>query len=358
MIPIKTIVDKANTKIAAGGLTDLEYTQLVSTDVFLDRPTPKIVGNFSLLPSAANNKGVMYYVTNQSKYYFSDGTNWRKDFSSDATVANTFAYAWGGNYIGQLGTNGTTSTSSPVTVVGALLWTQISPSSSANGHSLGLTSAGIAYAWGEAASGRLGDRTVVDKSSPVTVVGGITTWIQLSAGAEHSLGLTSAGIAYAWGSATDGANNVGQLGDGTIVAKSSPVTVVGGITTWNQLSGGSFHSLGLTSAGIAYAWGEAAAGRLGDGTTTDKSSPVTVVGGITNWTQLSAGTEHSLGLTSAGIAYAWGEALSGEIGDGTAVDKSSPVTVAGGITTWTQVSAGGFVSFGLSVREEATKGFA
>ena len=62
------------------------------------------------------------------------------------------------------------------------------------------------------------------------------------------------------------------------------------------MSTGQAHSLGLTSTGIAYAWGSGADGRLGDGTTTSRTSPVTVIGGITNWSQVSAGNFHSLAI--------------------------------------------------------------
>ena len=109
----------------------------------------------------------------------------------------------------------------------------------------------------------------------------------------NSLNNEITNVAYAWGS-----NASGRLGDGTTTSKSSPVTVVGGITNWSQLAAGSEHSLAITSSGIAYAWGNNAFGRLGDGTTTERSSPVTVIGGITNWNQLGGGTYHSLGLTS------------------------------------------------------------
>ena len=74
------------------------------------------------------------------------------------------------------------------------------------------------------------------------------------------------------------------------------MTVVGGITNWNKIAAGGEHNLALTSAGIAYAWGKNAAGQLGDGSTVDKSSPVTVVGGITTWSQIFTGRKHSLGL--------------------------------------------------------------
>ena len=259
-------------------------------------------------------------------------------------------YAWGYGSYGRLGNNSTSNRSSPVTVVGGITtWSQISAS---RRHNLALTSAGSAYAWGYGVYGRLGNNSTANRSSPVIVVGGITTWSQLSAGTAHSFGLTSAGIAYAWGY-----NFKGELGDGTTTNRSSPVTVVGGITTWSQLSGGRDpippystgvgHSLGLTSGGVIYAWGGAINGRLGDGTTVSKSSPVTVVGGITNWNKIAAGGEHNLARTSAGIAYAWGLNSYGQLGDNTTVDKSSPVTVVGGITTWSQIFAGRRTSLGL-----------
>jgi alpha-tubulin suppressor-like RCC1 family protein len=185
----------------------------------------------------------------------------------------------------------------------------------------------------------------------VTVLGDITNWSQLSAGFYHSLGVTSTGIAYAWGRGADG-----RLGVGTQDTWTSPVSVIGGITNWSQVSAGHTRSLGLTSTGILYAWGANSTGQLGDGTTTSRLSPVTVVGGITNWSQLSAGGLHSLGLTSTGITYGWGNNFQGRIGDGTETNRSSPVTVVGGITNWTQLSIGVTATHSLGIAIVA-KGF-
>jgi alpha-tubulin suppressor-like RCC1 family protein len=267
-------------------------------------------------------------------------TSWSKissGYHHNIAINSGVAYAWGSGGGGQLGNGGTTAVSSPVTVVGGITtWSQVSASGGASGqHSLGITSAGIAYAWGYNGNGQLGDGTTTSRLSPVTVVGGITTWSQLSAGGTHSLGRTSAGVLYAWG-----ANNYGQLGINTTSGRSSPVTVVGGITTWSQFDSANRHSLGLTSAGIAYAWGVNYRGQLGDNTGTSRSSPVTVVGGITTWNQVSGGSDQNIALTSAGVLYAWGGGDSGQIGDGFAISRSSPVTVVGGITPWSQFSAG------------------
>jgi alpha-tubulin suppressor-like RCC1 family protein len=313
------VLTKAAEKLRAGSVS------VVSTTV-------------SLPAAATSTVGEIFLVENDDDLYVNVGSQWN---SLNNEISARLSYGWGINSFGPLGDGTTTSKSSPVTVIGGINnWAQVS---GGYRHSLGVTVSGIAYAWGSNNSGRSGDGTTTDRSSPVTVVGGITNWSQLAAGNGHSLGVTSTGIAYAWGN-----NSNGRLGDGTDIARSSPVTVIGGITNWSQLAAGATHSLGLTSTGIAYAWGNNYQGLLGDGTTTTRSSPVTVVGGITNWRQLSLTNNHSLGVTATGIAYGWGRNQYGRLGDGTTTTRSSPVTVVGGITNWSQVSAGGQHSLGLT----------
>jgi hypothetical protein len=256
---------------------------------------------------------------------------------------NGTAWAWGAATQGQLGDGGRTIRSSPFLVCGGFTdWCQVSTGGS---HSLGVRTNGTAWAWGfNTINGQLGDNTVVGKCSPVSVVGGFTDWCQVSAGNAHSLGLRSNCTLWAWG-----CNGFGQLGDNTNAAKSSPVSVIGGFTNWCQVSAGFNHSLGLRTNGTLWAWGQNSGGRLGDGTTTIRSSPVSVVGGFTDWCQVSAGFEHSLAVRSNGTAWAWGANGAGLIGDNTTVSKSSPVSVIGGFTDWCRVSAGGCLSLGIRI---------
>ena len=257
-------------------------------------------------------------------------------------VYSNTTWSWGQNKFfgtpsGKLGDNTTVDKSSPVSVVGGFTdWCQISAGKAFVGHSVAVRTNGTAWAWGAASVGQLGDGTTANKSSPVSVVGGYTDWSQVSAGADHSLGLRTNGTAWAWG-----ANNYGKLGDNTTANKSSPVSVVGGYTDWSQVSAGYSHSLGLRTNGTAWAWGQGSNGKLGDNSTADKSSPVSVVGGFTDWCQVSAGgSYHSVAVRQNSTIWSWGRNYRGELGDNTGTARSSPVSVVGGFTDWCQVSAG------------------
>jgi alpha-tubulin suppressor-like RCC1 family protein len=302
----------------------------------------KMVDTYTDLLSIYPEKGEVYFVEDEDKLYYGFGSFW----FLIVDTANNGSWAWGFNGQGRLGDNSTTDRSSPVSVVGGFTdWIQVS---AGNDHSLAVRANGTAWAWGINTNGRLGDNTIADRSSPVSVVGGFADWIQVSAGREHNLGLRANGTAWAWG------NNLnGQLGDNTsTTARSSPVSVVGGFSDWIQVSAGGGHSLGVRANGAAWAWGFNGQGQLGDNTTTSRSSPVSVVGGFTDWIQVSAGNAHSLGVRANGSAWAWGFNGQGQLGDNTITDRSSPVSVVGGFTDWIQVSAG--FSHSLAVRANGT----
>lgn len=321
------------------------------------------VGNFSDWKQVSNNRHTLAIRSNGSAWAW--GANARgqlgngntTSFSSPVSVAGGFtdwilisagfyhsggirtngtAWTWGDNTYGQLGHNSTTFRSSPVSVVGGFTdWTMIST----NGQiSAALRANGTAWGWGRNNRGQLGDNTTVNKSSPVSVVGGFTDWIQISAGMSHVLAVRANGTAWGWGG--NSSYFGGVLGDNTVADKSSPVSVVGGFTDWMQVSCGAYHSTGVRANGTLWSWGANGFGRLGDNTTTARSSPVSVVGGFSDWVQVSAGRYHSIGLRSNGTAWGWGANGSGQLGDNTTVSKSSPVSVVGGFTDWVQVSSG------------------
>jgi alpha-tubulin suppressor-like RCC1 family protein len=266
------------------------------------------------------------------------------DAHSLALRNNGTIWAWGSGANGRLGTNDIINRSSPVQVVGGITdWTQLS----AGGHSLALRNNGTIWAWGVGTNGQLGANDTIDRSSPTSVVGGITDWTQISAGRYHNLVQRSNGTLWAWGS-----GNQGRLGNGDIIDRSSPTSVVGGITDWTEISAGVYHNLVQRSNGTLWAWGSGANGRLGTNDIINRSSPVQVVGGITDWIKISAGSTHNLALRSNGSLWAWGNGGLGRLGVNDLADRSSPTSVVGGITDWTQISAG--IVHSLAIRSNGT----
>ena len=259
------------------------------------------------------------------------GSTWIEPPSGVATTPN--AWAWGFNGSGELGDNTATSRTSPVSVVGGFTdWVTVSAGES---HTVAVRANGTAWAWGAGGQGRLGNFAIFNISSPVSVVGGFTDWVQVSAGGSHTAAVRANGTAWAWGN-----NGNGRLGEGTTTSRRSPVSVVGEFTDWVTVSAGFAHTAAVRANGTVWAWGSNWIGQLGDGTTTSRSSPVSVVGEFTDWVTVSAGSNHNAAVRANGTVWAWGSNGRSQLGDGTATGRSSPVSVVGGFTDWVTVSAG------------------
>ena len=234
------------------------------------------------------------------------------------------AYCWGLNVDGRLGDGTTTDRVTPVPVAqpAGVTFTSVTAGSF---HTCGRTPAGAATCWGDNSRGQLGDGTRTNRVTPVAVAqpAGVT-FTSVTAGELHTCGLTPAGAAYCWG------GNGGQLGDGTTTDRLTPVAVAqpAGVT-FTSVTAGAFHTCGRTPAGATTCWGVNSRGQLGDGTTTNRVTPVPVAqpAGVT-FTSVTAGAFHTCGRTPAGAAYCWGDNSSGQLGDGTTTDGLTPVAVA------------------------------
>ena len=141
------------------------------------------------------------------------------------------------------------------------------------------------------------------------------------------------GEMWAWGTAYSGA-----LGDGTTVDKSSPIQV-GALTDWlTPICGSSYRVSGcVKSDGTLWDWGYNYYGQLGDGTTVDKSSPIQI-GSLTNWFNGGGGDYHQIAIKTDGSLWSWGYSSYGQCGHNNTTNYSSPVQV-GSLTNWKGVTA-------------------
>lgn len=190
-------------------------------------------------------------------------------------------------------------------------------------HSLSLDMDGQVWAAGWNAFGQLGDGTTIDRGTPVPVAG-LSGVVAISAGAYHGLAVKGDGTVWAWGW-----NGFGQLGDGTTEERHVPVRV-GGLddVVGATVAAGAFHSLLVATDGSVRAWGFNGLGELGDGTTVERHLPVAVAG-LSGATAVAAGAYHSVALRADGSLLSWGWNVFGQLGDGTTVQRDHPVPVSG-----------------------------
>jgi len=239
-------------------------------------------------------------------------------------------WSWGTNDYGALGDNTVLTRSSPVQVGALTTWSKISIFNGGDSVTA-IKTDGTLWTWGYNFYGQLGDNTIVDKSSPIQL-GALTTWSQSASGAYHTLAIKTDGTLWSWGS-----NEVGQLGSNTVVYRSSPVQV-GALTTWSKIASGRKYTIAIKTDGTLWSFGYGTIGNLGDGTAITRSSPVQV-GSLTTWSQISAGQNHTIATKTDGTIWTWGYNNRGQLGDNTVVNKSSPIQL-GALTTWSQISVG------------------
>ncbi len=230
-------------------------------------------------------------------------------------------YDWGFNGFGQLGNNTTTNELTPVK---AMLPAGVTATAVAAGQYMteALGSNGLVYTWGDGAMGELGNGSTSNEKTPVQV-STVTSVSAIAAGGYHSLVITAGTLD------SFGYNDVGQLGNGDTTNQSKPVKVnlPAGVSA-TALAAGTYHSMAIGSNGKLYSWGNNGNGELGNGTTVNSSTPVVVSmpAGVTA-TAIADGADHSLAIGSDGNLYAWGYNGLDELGNGTTTDSSTPVQV-------------------------------
>ena len=256
------------------------------------------------------------------------------------TDGNVKCWGYGGD--GLLGNGSTDNRTTPVDVLTSSTdenpLSDIETISVGTYHTCALTTDGHAKCWGRAYYQALGDGTNINRTTPVDVHTSSTDENPLSdieaisVGTYHTCALTTDGHAKCWGN-----GSYGKLGNGATHTKSTPVNVRTSPTDPNPLSdietisNGSHHTCALMTNGQIKCWGYGGDGQLGNGSTDNRTTPVDVLtssGPLSDITAISAGNRHTCALTINGNVKCWGPSGWGQLGNGSGFGNSlTPVNV-------------------------------
>ena len=235
------------------------------------------------------------------------------------------AFCWGSNQFGQLGTGGG-STQTPTRVAGGLKFRRVFAAAS---QTCGATLDNRGYCWGWDVFGQGGSGMPGVHPKPTLIAGGLSfRQVRPGSGIDSGLnspeldtgvgcGVTQNDRAYCWG--------LGPLGS-TSGQSNTPVLVAGG-RRYSTVQPGLGHGCGLTTAGLAFCWGSNQAGQLGRPGSFSQT-PVRVAGGLEfEGISVDPTGTHTCGVTAAHQVYCWGNNGSGRLGDGTRTNRTTPVAV-------------------------------
>jgi alpha-tubulin suppressor-like RCC1 family protein len=250
-----------------------------------------------------------------------------------AVMTDGTARCWGANVYGELGNGASGFSVLNPSVVSNLMGAK--SISAGSGHTCAALTDGTVRCWGQNNSGQLGSGSNVNHKIPFAVVGLNNVQI-VSAGESHTCAVLNSGTVRCWG---NGAN--GRLGDGTSISKNNPTLPLGLGGSVSDISVGLSHSCALLVGGTVKCWGRNNNGQLGDGTAIDRNTPVDVIG-LSNVQSLSAGYDYTCAVLSGGSVQCWGANAQGQLGRGARTMFSSVPMMVVGLMGVRSVSTGDY----------------
>jgi alpha-tubulin suppressor-like RCC1 family protein len=350
----------------------------ISSTVLLTAQNTTIVDNSTNAFTITNNGSINYTLNTPFTYAIITGALYGLTMQAGYSITGGIdisnkLYTWGLNTFGQLGDGTTVNRNSPSLIGSLTTWSKLSVGEQHMAASLSIN--GNLFTWGRATGGALGLNDTIHRSSPTQVnaislpnvynpsLVSTSNWTNISVAklGDFTIGKLSNSTIYSWGRAVEGA-----LGLNDTLNRSSPTQI--GTSSYAQISaGGTYATAVLADAyNTVTAWGLGTSAQLGDNTVVTKSSPIAVSAittvtasspvlilsgnyssyyesspvqiGSSSWSVISAGSNHNLGKLINNTVFAWGYNYYGQLGDSTTINRSSPVQIASG--SYTNVNAG------------------
>lgn len=231
---------------------------------------------------------------------------------------------WGDNSKGQLGDGSTVERQTMTPVDLGIGRTAISISAG-QGHTCAILDDATLKCWGDNSHGQLGDGTIFNSASPVDVDLDSEIPISVSLGLKHTCVVLVSASMKCWGD-----NSKGQLGDGSTSDYSAlPSDVNLGLDKVLAISTGAHHTCAIVNDPLLKCWGDNSEGQLGDGTNIDRLTPVTI-SLSPDPVAISSGHSHTCSILSDTSLKCWGDNSEGQLGDGTNANSSSPIPIISG----------------------------
>ncbi|MBI3150354.1 MAG: hypothetical protein HYZ17_17760 [Betaproteobacteria bacterium] len=202
----------------------------------------------------------------------------------------------------------------------------------ARDHSYLLRDDGTLWAWGENDFSQLGDGSTLARATPLKVLAGVAA---VAGGPYHSLALKTDGSVWSWGF-----NGAGQLGSGNTLDQTVPAQALVGA---RAVAASGLSSFVVKTDGTLWAWGDNEAGQLGDGSQTHRASPVQVLSGVR--AVVAAGSS-SFALKTDNTLWAWGDNTQGQLGNGNTSNQSTPIQILSAVAA---VASSGISTLALKI---------
>ena len=235
---------------------------------------------------------------------------------------------WGRNDNGRLGDGTTTDRLTPTQTSSLGIDRTAVAIDLGNYHTCAILDDGSVSCWGQNIKGQLGDGTNTDRNTPTQIssLGTDRTAVSIAVGYRNTCVILDDGSVSCWGN-----NNYGQLGDGTTTNRNTPTQTssLGTDRTAVAINAGIYQTCAILDDGSVSCWGYNSDGQLGDGTNTLRNTPTQTSSLGTDRTAvaISAGGYHTCAILDDGYVSCWGGNGTGQLGDGTRIDRNTPTAI-------------------------------